>query len=265
MNSNSKYAQIYEDIKADIYNNYESGSFLPPEDALMKKYGASRTTIRHAIQLLKDDGIIEVKQGLGTRVLLSSEIDRDGFMLFHNVTDVTHYFPGVKDGDDWSTSVHGGIIDVIPASAKVANALDIPCGSFVYSLERLITLNCDPLILCRNYFRYDLFPGLKEYTGKIEYIYNMYRFFAWKYNIHFSKGEQLISTQLASFFDAKVLNIEPSTPLLLMRRTSHTGDTAFEYTEWLANPNLLNIRVKMEGSREFPDMPSMRPGSSPAK
>ncbi|MDO5323966.1 MAG: GntR family transcriptional regulator [Clostridia bacterium] len=254
-NSNAKYIQTYKSLKADIYNNYKDGDFLPTEQELMQQYQVSRTTLRHAIQLLRKDGILDVKQGLGTRVLLQKE-PNGAFILFHNVTNATHFFPNASNDSD--TMVKGGIIDIIPAPPHIAEALNLEDGTKVYRLERLITRNEQPMMLCRNFFRCDLFPGLDEYSGKIEYMYNIYSFFEWKYNIVFSSGRQLISTQLASFFDARILNVEPGAPLLLFNRTSQTGNQIFEYTEWLANPELLNILITMEGPRKRTPMPMQR-------
>lgn len=44
-----------------------------PENELMEIYGVSRTTIRNAVNLLRDEHIVEVHQGRGTRVLQSAK------------------------------------------------------------------------------------------------------------------------------------------------------------------------------------------------
>ncbi len=42
------------------------GYRLPTEEALSRRYGMSRQTVRHALQLLVEDGIIEKRQGSGS-------------------------------------------------------------------------------------------------------------------------------------------------------------------------------------------------------
>lgn len=249
MKSSSKYMYLYESLKADIYHHYQGGCFLPTETELMKKYNVSRTTVRHAVQLLKKDGIIEIRQGQGTRVLLGGKPQYDEFVLFHNVVGATHFFPKIEG--EYNTSVAGGVIDTIPATDEIAKALEIEPGTNVYRLERLIALNEAPMIMCRNYFRYDLFPGLEAYSGKIEYIYDVYGFFEWKYNIHFVKGQHFISTTTVSFFDAEILNIDSGTPLLLLSRKSTCEKGLFEFTKWMANPEMLNVVINMEGPRKY--------------
>lgn len=248
--------QVYEALKAEIYRNVEVGSFLPAEEALMEKYGVSRTTLRHAVQLLKKDGIVEVKQGLGTRVMIKNEINNDDFLLFHNVTNASHYFPNTPE--NWTSSVHGGFIEIIPATPSVAKAFNVSVGEQVYRIERMISLNNESLILCRNYYLVKSFPDLIEYRGKIEYLHNLHGFFEWKYDTSISFSEQYISISKASFFDAKVLNLEPDTAVFSINRTFYSGDVPFEYGEWLANPNLLNIKISTMGPRNFFRVPTQK-------
>ena len=54
------YQKCYNKLKANIDNDvYPIGSFLPTEDELGKMFSVSRTTIRHAIDLL----VLEVGHG----------------------------------------------------------------------------------------------------------------------------------------------------------------------------------------------------------
>ena len=60
-----KYVSVYNAIKADILSSkYPTDSFLPPEtNELMEIYSVSRTTIRNAVNLLRDEHIVEVHRG----------------------------------------------------------------------------------------------------------------------------------------------------------------------------------------------------------
>lgn len=64
---NSVYRQISEDIAKKIRSGkYPAGSMLAPERKLMGEYKTQRTTIRRALELLVNDGLIVKKTGLGT-------------------------------------------------------------------------------------------------------------------------------------------------------------------------------------------------------
>jgi DNA-binding GntR family transcriptional regulator len=60
----------YRQIAADLRTRVESGEFgggrvLPSEADLSEAYGASRVTIRRALEVLRDEGIVDARQGFG--------------------------------------------------------------------------------------------------------------------------------------------------------------------------------------------------------
>lgn len=62
----SKYVQVYNQI-LDMINRaqYPVGSKLPSEEQLRQDYQVSRVTLRTALSLLREDGVIQSKQGQG--------------------------------------------------------------------------------------------------------------------------------------------------------------------------------------------------------
>lgn len=64
-----KYVEIYNQILKLIYDGmYPEGSKLPTENELSEELNVSRMTLRQSLSLLKEDGIIETKQGSGNYV-----------------------------------------------------------------------------------------------------------------------------------------------------------------------------------------------------
>ncbi|HVW84760.1 MAG TPA: winged helix-turn-helix domain-containing protein, partial [Bryobacteraceae bacterium] len=64
-----KYREIYEDLSRDILaGRYEPGYKFPSEAALVKRYGASRITVGHAIRELQEHGLVDRIAGSGTYV-----------------------------------------------------------------------------------------------------------------------------------------------------------------------------------------------------
>ena len=65
-----KYQQIADRLRAQIANGVlEPGERLPSEPDLAADYDASRNTVRLAIALLINQGLVVSRQGLGTFVL----------------------------------------------------------------------------------------------------------------------------------------------------------------------------------------------------
>lgn len=64
---------LYQRIRIQLYKNISSnvlkvGDAIPTEDTLMKRFNASRTTVRHAMSDLVNEGIIIRKPGKGSFV-----------------------------------------------------------------------------------------------------------------------------------------------------------------------------------------------------
>lgn len=69
------YVSIYNSLYLDIINNYyPQGELLPGEVQLAQKYGVSRNTLRQALAILGEDGLIIKSQGKGTVVAKRDDI-----------------------------------------------------------------------------------------------------------------------------------------------------------------------------------------------
>lgn len=63
------YLKIRRDICRKIYSGtYKDGDRIPPERTLAEEFGVSRVTVRTALSLLEEDGIVSRVQGSGTRI-----------------------------------------------------------------------------------------------------------------------------------------------------------------------------------------------------
>ncbi|GII91160.1 GntR family transcriptional regulator [Sinosporangium siamense] len=63
------FRQIAAQIRQEIVEGvYPTASVLPPEPVLADKYGASRSLVNRAMQVLAADGLIRPRQGRGTMV-----------------------------------------------------------------------------------------------------------------------------------------------------------------------------------------------------
>lgn len=64
---NQEYQKVYNSIKSHILGgHYAAGQKLAAERQLCEQYRVSRITARHALRLLKEDGLVERFQGKGT-------------------------------------------------------------------------------------------------------------------------------------------------------------------------------------------------------
>ncbi len=61
-----RYREIAADLRARVEaGEFAAGGLLPSEAELSARYGASRVTVRRALDLLRDEGILDARQGFG--------------------------------------------------------------------------------------------------------------------------------------------------------------------------------------------------------
>jgi GntR family transcriptional regulator len=114
------------------------GSRLPNELELAEAMGVSRGTIRAALHLLQQQGLIWRRQGVGTFIsekpLLENRLD-----INSGVTDLIESMglvPGCQDME----------IKIIPAEGHLAQQLRVPLDSSLVSIRRTRTANDKPVV-----------------------------------------------------------------------------------------------------------------------
>jgi GntR family transcriptional regulator len=61
-----RYRTIADDLRARVERGeFVAGRLLPSEAELSAQYDASRVTVRRALELLRDDGLLDARQGFG--------------------------------------------------------------------------------------------------------------------------------------------------------------------------------------------------------
>lgn len=93
-----KYKIIAEELRNRVFSGvYPPNTMLPTEHELCKEFACSRQTIRYALQCLVDNGLIQRRQGSGSRVLdvqdLNQNPRRSVAIITTNITD--YIFPSV--------------------------------------------------------------------------------------------------------------------------------------------------------------------------
>lgn len=96
------------------------GASLPPEAALCTAFGASRFTVREALRKLAETGLIETRQGAGSRVV--SRLPRAGYQ---------HVYKDLEDLFEYARDTRFEIAEIGMAALDAADAVDVgaPDGS----------------------------------------------------------------------------------------------------------------------------------------
>jgi GntR family transcriptional regulator len=130
----AKAHEVAEALATAIHEGvFAAGGWLPPERELAVRYGVNRTTVRRAVGLLADRGLVIHHAAEGTQVRPAAQ-RRD-------VRDITAT-AGLWRGFHVSVSATGREpyteteVDRIPAASEVATRLGIPAGTEVLRRSR---------------------------------------------------------------------------------------------------------------------------------
>lgn len=153
------YTQVENSLRQKIISGeLEVGARLPTEQELCEQFGVSRITVRRAVQNLVDEGLIYRLRGRGTFVSAPKHIIRKGspnYFGYHAFSEVGGKSPRRVLSRE-----------TLSATGRLAKALEIPEGSRVSMVERLIFEESIPIAIDYVYVSAQLFPNFLEDLGE---------------------------------------------------------------------------------------------------
>ncbi|MFD4231924.1 GntR family transcriptional regulator [Streptomyces sp. NPDC058545] len=139
-----RYRRVAAELReAIIAGEYAAGAKLPPEGTLAERYNVSRGTVRHALAVLRTDGLVTSRRGTRRTVLGGPRAQSFSELLsFTNWARSTGETPG-------------GRVDRVvrrPAEPLDAEQLGLEAGAEVYVVLRLRTLSGEPVMVERSIY-----------------------------------------------------------------------------------------------------------------
>lgn len=149
-----KYQDIGNQLMDGILaGDFPPGSYLPSESALMKRFGVSRVTIRLALNVLRDAGLIVGHQGKGYFVCtLQAVQDLGRLQGFGELM--------APLGVETRSEVLSG--EIVPAPPAAAAALNLKRGEDLIKIRRLRIAAEEPMSIDVSFFPLDLGRALLE-------------------------------------------------------------------------------------------------------
>ena len=78
MQERPAYLLVADELRQQIQSgDYPPGARLPTMEELRRFYGVSEIVIRHAVSLLRQEGLVETRRGGGTVVRARPQVRRD--------------------------------------------------------------------------------------------------------------------------------------------------------------------------------------------
>ena len=198
--SSPLYHQLMQRLSEDIERGiYPVGSRIPPEHQLEESYKVSRVTVRRALAELTAEGLLERKQGKGTFVS-TPKISQD-LKSIHSFHDACK-----QNGLQCGTVV----ISVRETNADAADMeeLNLRDKDKVVETVRVRTADGTPVVLEKNHF--SMAYAYLENENLSGSLYNILR----DYGVEPKQASHDISLAYATEAQAKLLDVEPGTPLM---------------------------------------------------
>jgi GntR family transcriptional regulator len=201
------YFQLAQHYEAAIRSGaLKVGSRLDNEVQLAERLGMSRPTVRAAFMYLSNKGLVVRKRGSGTLVANKS-IDRD--------LELTSLYDDLAAADQApATQVLRN--EVIHASDRVAEALQLPERALVNSLQRIRLANGEPIALMHNYLP-AAFVHLSIEMLEQHGLYELLR----ASGIRMCSATQRMCAKNASVAEARILGETRGAALLTMERIAY--------------------------------------------
>ncbi|MBD0334541.1 MAG: phosphonate metabolism transcriptional regulator PhnF [Cyanobacteria bacterium Co-bin13] len=198
------YLQIADEIRRNIRESvYQVGDKLPTEAELSARFGVNRHTLRRAIEVLRNEGLIRVDRGRGTFVAASPITYAIGKRVRYNETlKAQGYQPSLKRLR----------IAEVPADETLSRRLDLDFGNTVILYERLSLVDDAPISVSSSYFPGHCLPRLLEHCQNHTSISQM---LSQEYGYDHIRGSTRISACPAQARDARLLGLPLGAPVLM--------------------------------------------------
>jgi len=139
------HRQLFLVLRSAVYSGrYNANESFPTEEALVRSFNVSRTTVRRALSSLEGEGLIDRKQGAGTRVTA----DVATYTIETSLADHRKNVESVASLSGLSSM----LVDTVPASDAVASALKISPGTNLMRIRRVRLIDDLPVWYTVAYF-----------------------------------------------------------------------------------------------------------------
>lgn len=135
---------------------YPVGARLPGEEELGRQYALNRNTVRHALALLAQRGLVRTERGVG------SFVERSRLLApIHRLDRITSF---VDDFSLGQVHTEDSLLarEKVRASHDLADKLGVPHGADLVRLDRLRLADGVPYVLERQYYDHARFGRLLE-------------------------------------------------------------------------------------------------------
>ena len=223
----AKYISIYKEILSKIEGGeISSGTFLPSESELMKKYDVSRDTIRKSLDLLAKNGFIEKVKGKGSLVLDIQKLD---FPVSNLVS-----FKELAEKMDNRVQTILVDLELISPDKQIMKDLNISKEENVWKVIRIREIDKEKIILDKDYIVEGIVPDLTKDIC----MDSIYEYVEEGLGLQISFAKKEVTVQNATKEDRKYLDLDDSDMVVVVKNYVYLSNAIlFQYTESRHRPD----------------------------
>jgi len=214
------YRQVMRDLKHRIHQNEFPNKRLPDERSLSEAYGVSRSSVKRALSILANQGLIFKKRGSGTFI-------NPLYMKNQTIFQYEGSNLGITDSMKSAGNTPGIRLlnfNVVPASKEIQQDLFLEEGDFVYEIKRLRLFDDKPFMIETGYIPIKIAPNLTQATVS-DSIFNYLE----SQDKVVTKSFMSIQAQPSTAEDLELLQLKPVEPVGIMEGIFFLDDgTPFE-------------------------------------
>jgi GntR family transcriptional regulator len=241
-----KYQEIADRLRAQIARGFlEPGQRLPSEPDLASEYDASRNTVRLAIALLINQGLVVSRQGMGTFVLEPARPFTALLSRVHEPPSEQHAslaLPVVSQADE--SEMVRLLVETGSASPSVAEKLHLRAGDPVVVRRSQYFIGEVPWQLINSYYPSELAKGTAlEQAGEIEVgsIGLLAELGHPQQGFVDEIGARMPNAREFDFF-----KLASGTPVIVVNRTSYSSDRPIRLTRYIYRADRVRL-LHVEG------------------
>lgn len=232
------YYQLGSVLREQVASGrYRPGDRIPTEAELSAEYGVSRITVRQALAVLQDEGLITRSAGRGTFV--SEPRAFKGAMTFEgSLSDLITMAV--------ETTVRLLDLETIGATFQQARLLHLAEGARLTRCTRLRFHNDAPLCYVVNLLPHEVGKRLRKTDWKKGSVLQALQ----RLGYHVKDAEQSVRASLADATLARLLNIRIGAPVLSVDRLIYTTDGhPIEHTHTYYRSDIYALNVHLTNTQ----------------
>lgn len=216
-----KYQIIYKDLEKAIHDQkYQVGDFLPTEQELVQSYQVSRDTIRKALTLLVEEGLVKKIHGSGSQVINQEQIN-------FPVSDLTSYQELiVQQGLNSQTNVIS--LDKIIVDSKLSERTGFSNSRQAWRVVRQRVVDSCASVIDIDYLDTSLVPQLDRSIAE----HSIYDYIENQLNLSISHAFKEITIDNATDQDKILIDLGKDQHVVCIRSKVYlTNGKQFQFTE----------------------------------